>query len=61
MACVGNGVGCIMGESEAGAVVGGGAVVADERPEVGRNHAAADPAGDPVLVPRVVTEGEGRC
>ncbi len=48
-------------EYEVGVVVGGGAVVANERPDVGSNRAAAASAGDPVLVPRVLTEGEGRC
>ncbi len=61
MACVVKDVGCVAGEAKAVAVVGGGAVVADERPDVGRNHAAADSAGDPVLVPRVLTECEGIC
>ncbi len=59
MACVGNGIGCVAGE--AGAVVGGGAVDADERPDVGSNRATASSAGDSVSVPRVLTEGEGRC
>ncbi len=36
-------------------VVGGGAVVADERPDVGSNRAAAVSAGDSVLDPRVLT------
>ncbi len=61
MACAGNGVGCVAEEAEAGAVVGGGAVLADERQDVGRNHAAAASAGDLVLVPRMLTEGKGRC
>ncbi len=39
--------------------VGGGAVIAEERPDVGSNRAAAASAGDSVLVPRVLTEGEG--
>ncbi len=59
MACVGNGVGCIAGEAGSGAVVGGAAVVADERPDVGSNRAAAASAGDSVLVPGVLTGGEG--
>ncbi len=50
VACAGNGVGCVAGEAGAGAVVGGGAVVADERPDVGSNRAAAASAGDSVLV-----------
>ncbi len=59
MACVGNGVGCIAGEAGAGAVVGVAAVVADERPEVGSNRAAAASAGDSALVSGVLTGGEG--
>ncbi len=34
VACAGNGVGCVGGEARAGAVVGGAAVVEDERPQV---------------------------
>ncbi len=60
MACTGNGVGCIAGEAGAGAVVGGAAVVADERPDFGSNRAAAASAGDSVLVSGVLTGGEGR-
>ncbi len=59
MACVGNGVGCIAGEAGAGAVVGSAAVVADERPDVGSNRAAAASAGDSALVSGVLTGGEG--
>ncbi len=55
MACAGNGVGCVAGEAGAGAVVGGAAVVADERPDVGSNRAAAASAGDSVLVSGVLT------
>ncbi len=61
MASVGNGVGCIAGEAGAGAVVGGAAVVADERSDVGSNRAAVASAGDSVLVSGVLTGGEGRC
>ncbi len=57
VACVGNGVGCIAGEAGVGAGVGGAAVVADERPVVGRNRAAAASAGDSVLVSEVLTGG----
>ncbi len=46
MACAGNGVGCVAGEAGAGAVVCGAAVVADERPDVGSNRAAAASAGE---------------
>ncbi len=53
--CVGNGVGCIVGE----AVVGGAAVVADERPDDGSNRAAAASTGDSALVSGVLTGGEG--
>ncbi len=59
MACVGNGVCCIAGEAGAGAVVGGAAGVADERPDVGSNSAAAASAGDSALVSGVLTGGEG--
>ncbi len=45
MACAGNGVGCVAGEVGAGAMVGGAVVVADERPDVGSNRAAAASAG----------------
>ncbi len=61
MTCAGDGVGCVTGEAGAGAVEGGAVVVADERPDVGSNRAAAASACDSVLVPRVLTEGEGRC
>ncbi len=43
----------------AGTVVGSGAVVAGERPDVGSNRAAAASAGGSVLVSRVLTGGEG--
>ncbi len=46
-----NCVGCVAEEARAGAVVCGGAVVPDVRPDVGSNRAAAPSAGDPVLVP----------
>ncbi len=55
MACAGNGVGCVAGEAGAGAVVGGAAVVAVERPVVGSNRAAAASAGDSALVSGVLT------
>ncbi len=61
MACDGNGVGCVAGEAGAGAVVGGGAVVADELSDVGSNRAAAASAGDSDLVSGVLSGGEGRC
>ncbi len=38
MVCAGYGFDCVAGEAGAGAVVGGAAVVADERPDVGSNH-----------------------
>ncbi len=60
MACVGTGVGCIGGEAGAVAVVGGAALFADERPDVGSNRAAAASAGDSVLVSGVLTGGQGR-
>ncbi len=55
MACAGNSIGCVAGEAGAGAVVGGAAVVADERPDVGSNRAAAASAGDSVSVSGVLT------
>ncbi len=61
MTCAGNGVGCVAGEAGAGAVVGGAAVNADERPDFGSNGAAAASAGDSILVSGVLTGGEGRC
>ncbi len=61
MACAGHAVGCIAGEAGAGAMVGGGAVVADERPGVGSNRAATASEGDSVVVSGVLTRGEGRC
>ncbi len=54
MACAGYGVGCVAGEAGAGAVVGSAAVVADERPNVGSNRAAAA-SGDSALVSGVLT------
>ncbi len=60
VACVGSGVGCVTGEAEAGAMVGGAAVVADEGPDVCSNRAVAASAGDSVVVSWVHTEGEGR-
>ncbi len=59
VACAGNGVGCVAGEAGAGVVEGGGAVVADERPDVGSNRATAASAGDSALVSGVLTGGEG--
>ncbi len=41
-------------------MVGGAAVIADERPDVGSNRASAASAGDSALVLRVLTGGEGR-
>ncbi len=38
-------------------MVGGVEVVADERPDFGRNRAAAASTGDSFVVSRVVTEG----
>ncbi len=61
MACAGDGVGCVAGEAAAGAVVGGAAVIADERLDVGSNRAAADPTGDSVLVSGVLTGGKDNC
>ncbi len=55
MTCVGNGVGGIAGAAGAGAVVGGAAVVADKRPDVGSNRAAAASAVDSVSVSGVLT------
>ncbi len=39
MAYAGNDVGCVAAEAGAGAMVGGGAVVAEERPDVGSSRA----------------------
>ncbi len=50
MACAGDGVGCVAGQAGASAVEGGAVVVADERPDVGSNRAAAASACDSVLV-----------
>ncbi len=61
VACVGNVVGCVVREAEAGAMVGGGAVMADEWSDVGSNRAVAASTGDSVLISWVLTEGEGRC
>ncbi len=61
MACAGNGVGYVAGEAGASAVVGGAAVISDERSDVGSNRAAAASAGDSVLVSGALTGGEGRC
>ncbi len=54
MACAGYGVGCVAGEAGAGAVVGGAAVVADERPDAGSNRATAASAADSVSVSGVL-------
>ncbi len=59
MACAGNSVGCVAGEAVTGWVEGDAAVVADERPDVGSNRAAAASAGDSALVSGVLTGGEG--
>ncbi len=61
VACARNGVGSIAGEAGAGVMVVGGAVFADERPDVGSNCAAAASADDSVSVSGVLTGGEGRC
>ncbi len=57
MACAGNGAGCVAGEAGAGVVVGDAAVVADERPHIGSNRAAAASAGYSVLASGVLTGG----
>ncbi len=41
-------------------MVGSDAVVTGERPDVGSNRAVAASARDSVVVPEVLTEGEGR-
>ncbi len=61
MACAGIGAGFVAGEAGAGEVVGCAAVVADERPDVGSNRAAAASAGDSALVSWLLTGGVGRC
>ncbi len=58
VASAGNDVGCVAGEAGAGAMVSGGAVVADERPDARINCATAASAGDSVLVPRVLMDGD---
>ncbi len=57
MACVCDNVGCAAGEAGARVMVGGVEVVADERPDFGRNRAAAASTGDSVVVSGVLTEG----
>ncbi len=52
--CADGGVGCVADEAGAGAMVGGAAVVVDERPDVGSNRAAAATAGDSALVSGVL-------
>ncbi len=47
------------GELDLEAFGGGVEVVADERPDVGSNRAAAASAGDSALVSGVLTGGEG--
>ncbi len=42
-------------------MVGDAAVVADERPDVDSNRAAAAIAGDSAFVSGMLTGGEGRC
>ncbi len=60
VACAGYGFDCVVGEAGAGAVVGGAAVVADERSDVGSNRVAAASAGDSDSVSGVLTGSEGR-
>ncbi len=61
MACGGKGVGYVAGEAGAGVMVGGAAVVADERPDVGSNRAVAASVMGSGLVSGVLTGGKGRC
>ncbi len=58
MACACNDVGCVAEVTGADAMVGGVAIVADERLEVDSNHAVAASAGVSVVVSGVLTEGE---
>ncbi len=58
VACACDDGGCIAGEAGAGVMVGGVEVVADERPDFGRNRVAAASTGDSVVVSGVLTEGE---
>ncbi len=60
MACAGDDVGCVAGESGAGAMVSGVAVVT-ERPDVGSNRAVGVSVGDSVVVSGKLTEGEDGC
>ncbi len=57
VACVGIDVGCVGVEAGAGAMVGGFAVVADKRQDVGRNRAVAESAGDSFVVSGVAHGG----
>ncbi len=61
MACAGNDIDCVEGGAGASGMVGGAAVVVDERPDVGSNRAAAASAGDSVVFPRVLSGGEDGC
>ncbi len=56
VACAGYYGSCDVGEAGAGLVVGGVAVITDERPDVGGNR-----AGDSVAASRVIKEGEEGC
>ncbi len=56
MACVG----CVMGETRRGSLVGGLAIVTDERSDVGDNRTIAASVNDLFPVSKVVIDGEGR-
>ncbi len=58
MTCVGEDVGCDAGETGAGLMEGGAAVVTDERLDMGGHRVVTASAGDSVAVSRVVTKGE---
>ncbi len=57
----GDDAGFVAGEDGAGSMVGGVAVVEDERLDVRGNRAAAASVGDSVAVSRVLTEGDEEC
>ncbi len=61
VACAGNDVGSVAGEAGAVVMVGGVAVVADERPDVGSNRAVAASASESVVVSGVLMEDEDGC
>ncbi len=57
----GDDAGFVAGEDGAGLMVGGVAVVADERLDEGGNRAAAASVGFSVAVSKVLTKGDEEC